>query len=69
MTMRWDKGNIPRGEKRLHLVGLNDVFATLCDLAGVDIPAGQAVDSVSRFSQQYIIRTAWAYYFMIVLVW
>ena len=51
------------------MVGLNDVFATLCDLAGVDIPAGQAVDSVSRFSQQYIIWTAWAYYYMIVLVW
>ena len=47
MTLRWDKGNIPRGEKRSQLVGLNDVFATLCDLAGVDIPAGQALDSVS----------------------
>ena len=57
MTMRWDKGNIPRGEKHSHLVGLNDVFATLCDLAGVDIPAGQAVDSVSNTL------------FLILLVW
>ncbi len=47
MTIRWDKGNIPSGEKRSQVIGLNDLFATLCDLAGVEIPVGQAVDSVS----------------------
>ena len=47
MTLRWDNGNIPRGQSRSHLVGLNDLFATLCDLAGVAIPTGQAIDSVS----------------------
>ncbi len=47
MILRWDKGNIPKGQSRSHLVGLNDLYATLCDLAGVDIPAGQAMDSVS----------------------
>ncbi len=47
MTFRWDGGNIPKGQSRSHLVGLNDLFATLCNLAGVDVPAGQAIDSVS----------------------
>ncbi len=45
--MRWDNGPIPKGETRSHLIGLNDLFATLCELAGVDIPEGQATDSLS----------------------
>ena len=47
MTIRWDNGDIPKGETRSHLVGLNDVFASLCDLTGIKVPPGQAVDSVS----------------------
>jgi len=45
--IRWSNGVVPKGETRSHLVGLNDVFATLCQLAGVDVPEGQAIDSVS----------------------
>ncbi len=47
LFMRWDNGPIPAGEKRYHLLGLNDLFATICDLVGVEIPEGQAIDSIS----------------------
>ena len=47
MTIRWDKGNIPQGETRSKLVALNDVYATLCELAAVDVPSGNAIDSIS----------------------
>lgn len=50
-TIRWDKGNIPRGETCSRVIGLNDIFATLCDLVNVDIPLNQAVDSVSFANQ------------------
>ncbi len=29
------------------MVGLNDVYATICELVGIDVPAGSAQDSVS----------------------
>lgn len=45
--MRWDNSIIPKAEKRSNLVGLNDVFATLCDLAGIKVPNNQAIDSLS----------------------
>ena len=40
-------GKFPAGEKRHHLLGLNDVFATLCELAQVPVPKGSAKDSIS----------------------
>jgi len=46
LVMRWD-GGIPKAERRSHFVGLNDIFATLCKLVGIDVPIGQAIDSVS----------------------
>ena len=48
MTFRWDK-MIPKGETRSsHFVGLNDIYATLCDLVGIRKPNRfQAVDSIS----------------------
>jgi arylsulfatase A-like enzyme len=46
LIMRWD-GVIPAGETRPHLVGLNDLFATLCQLVGIKVPEGQAIDSIS----------------------
>ncbi len=46
MTIRWD-GNVPKGETRSHIVGLNDLFKTLCDLVGVTVPRNQAIDSTS----------------------
>jgi len=44
--MRYD-GVIPAGEKEDSLIGLNDVFATLCDMADIQVPSGQAHDSMS----------------------
>mmetsp|Transcript_12143 Transcript_12143/g.14122 ORF Transcript_12143/g.14122 Transcript_12143/m.14122 type:complete len:335 (+) Transcript_12143:845-1849(+) len=46
LMMQW-KGHIPRGETRSHMVGLNDLFSTFSDFAGVQVPTGQAIDSVS----------------------
>jgi len=48
MMMRWD-GVFPKGATRDRLVGLNDVYATLCDAAGIDVPSGQALDSISFY--------------------
>ena len=48
MMMRWD-GVFPKGATRDRLVGLNDVYATLCDVAGIDVPSGQALDSISFY--------------------
>ena len=46
LMMRFD-GIFPSRERRDNLVGLNDVYATLCDLLGIKIPALSAQDSVS----------------------
>ena len=47
MTFRWDSGGIPRGESRSHLVSLNDLYSTFCNLVGIDVPESQAMDSIS----------------------
>ncbi len=44
--LRWDN-NIAPGRKRKRMIGLNDVYATICDIAGVNVPSGSAQDSVS----------------------
>jgi len=44
--MRFD-GIIPAGKRENSLIGLNDLYATLSDIAGINIPPGQAVDSIS----------------------
>jgi hypothetical protein len=36
-----------RGTVSQRLIGLHDLFATLCELSGIQVPAGQARDSVS----------------------
>jgi arylsulfatase A-like enzyme len=46
LVMRWD-GTFPSGTNRTQLVGLNDLFSTLCEFARVEIPQLQAQDSVS----------------------
>jgi hypothetical protein len=53
MIWRYD-GTFPENESRNQL-GLNDVYATLCELAGVSIPYASALDSVSFAS--YIAST------------
>ena len=58
MTFRWDK-MIPKGERRSsHFVGLNDIYATLCDLVGIKkLNEFQAVDSIS-FANYILNSTA-----------
>jgi len=41
------KGVTPAGKKKNELIGLNDLYATLCDIAGVNVPPNSAVDSLS----------------------
>jgi len=41
------KGTFRPDQKRHHMVGLNDIYATICDLIGFDVPFRSAVDSVS----------------------
>eukprot|EP00928_Gymnodinium_smaydae_P097404 TRINITY_DN8820_c0_g2_i1.p1 TRINITY_DN8820_c0_g2~~TRINITY_DN8820_c0_g2_i1.p1 ORF type:complete len:610 (+),score=32.45 TRINITY_DN8820_c0_g2_i1:39-1868(+) len=52
-VMRWD-GAFPAGQNRSRLVGFSDVFATLCNFAGADVPSGQALDSVDFAN--YVLR-------------
>lgn len=37
----------PSNKSRKHLVGLNDIYSTICDIAGVDVPVESALDSIS----------------------
>jgi arylsulfatase A-like enzyme len=46
MIIRHDK-SFPPNEERSHLVGLNDLYATLLDLVGVAVPNLSAQDSMS----------------------
>jgi len=47
LIMRYD-GKFPAKEERDKLVGLNDIYATICELVGIaNIPKGSAQDSVS----------------------
>jgi arylsulfatase A-like enzyme len=46
LIMRYD-GVFPQNQKRSKVVGLNDLYATLCELADIDVPYGSAQDSVS----------------------
>lgn len=47
LFFRWDNGGIPKGETRTNLIGLNDLYKTICGLTGVDPPVNQAVDSIN----------------------
>ena len=55
MIMRWD-GMFPSGERRDYHLSITDVFATLCEIAGVDVPETQAVDSVSFANYIYNVE-------------
>ena len=46
LIVRYD-GVLPANEKRNRVVSLTDIFATLCDFAGISYPEGSAQDSVS----------------------
>lgn len=37
----------PGNARRPHMVGLNDIYSTLCEIAGVSVPDGSGLDSVS----------------------
>jgi arylsulfatase A-like enzyme len=38
---------LPGGERHGALVGLNDIYATICDIIGIAVPSGSAEDSIS----------------------
>lgn len=54
MIVRYD-GAYPRNEARSHIVGINDIFSTICEVVGIDIPkddndiygSSSAQDSIS----------------------
>ena len=46
LMIRFD-GTFPTNETRDNLVGLNDIYATLCDFLGIEVPALSAQVSVS----------------------
>ena len=46
MIIRYD-GTFPVGEERNEMVGIQDLYSTICDLIGVKVPALSAQDSVS----------------------
>ena len=46
MIVRYDN-HFPANERRNHLVGLNDLYATLFELVGLSVPYGSAYDSIS----------------------
>ena len=41
------KHGFPGGQERNHLVGINDIYATICDLIGIEVPSFSAQDSIS----------------------
>jgi arylsulfatase A len=53
LIIRYDS-KFNSGVKRKKTVGLNDLYATICELVGIDVPAGSAQDSVSFAS--YIMK-------------
>ena len=46
LIIRYD-GKFTPGARRNRMVGLNDLYATICELVRIDIPDGSAQDSVS----------------------
>lgn len=46
LIMRYDN-TFPTNKGRNKLIGLNDLFATICDLVGAEVPSGSAQDSIS----------------------
>jgi arylsulfatase A len=53
LIIRYDS-KFKAGVKRKKMVGLNDIYATICELVGIDKPVGSAQDSVSF--ARYIIK-------------
>ena len=46
LIIRYDN-KIPAGKRKFRMVGLNDIYSTICELVGVNVPQGSAQDSVS----------------------
>ena len=49
--MSWPAGGVLSGEVYPHLTGIQDLYKTLCDLLGLEVPKGQARDSISFKNQ------------------
>jgi len=46
MIIRYD-GHFPQDEQRWNLIGLQDLYATICELTGIAVPYSSAQDSLS----------------------
>jgi hypothetical protein len=46
LIIRYDD-NFPQNEERSRIVGLNDLYATICELIGISVPYLSAQDSIS----------------------
>jgi arylsulfatase A-like enzyme len=53
MIISWPKGGVPAGTTNANLTGIQDLYRTLADIAGVAVPGGQALDSISFKSQLF----------------
>lgn len=47
ITQYQSKHGFPGGQERNHLVGINDIYAPICDLIGIEVPYFSAQDSIS----------------------
>lgn len=56
MIWRYD-GVFPKGEKREHLLGLNDIYATLCELVGVPLPSKPSAQDSKSFKDYLFYKT------------
>ena len=51
LIVSWPDGDVPAGVSVGSLTGLQDVYATLTEIAGAQIPSNQALDSISFLPQ------------------
>ena len=51
LILSWPDGDVPTGVSIGSLTGLQDVYATLAEVVGAQIPADQALDSISFLPQ------------------
>jgi arylsulfatase A-like enzyme len=51
LIVSWPHGEVPAGVNISSLTGLQDVYATLAEVSGPQIPSGQALDSISFLPQ------------------
>ena len=59
-TLRWDNGHIPKGQERSsHFVGLNDVYATICDFVNITLPRDDDTKYYYGYDSQSFASYVW----------